>query len=365
MWQKVGCVVWKGSLIHWYRDIIMFRQCLTLLPSFLNGSTKLKNSLRWNLQIGAKSEIHLVSSSYNWCKYLQSRLPPFLHYRLIIQSLIIICHNAVRRINQGVPVCLHIFANATTQPPCFSPPDISEANPIVGLHRSDFHPRCSWSQLRSGWAEHLKIKLIKLWCCWLVDMSGFLVHIQTFFLHRLEVLRYVGSCGLWCAHREAGRHIWNRLGKNMKKHIPLIGILLCVISLCPFFTPSVVTIKTDQNMNQCKSLLGLEIQGTFVDSLWPLHAMAPVGPWCIRPACRRASAQSKSKSSKATQATTSGWSSQRDLLAFRPNMSQFREPWWVSVETGIERWRVDAVFSEGLLMHAGCSRARLGGAMDS
>lgn len=204
MWQKVGCVVWKGSLIHWYRDVIMSCQCLTLLPSFLNGSTKLKNSLRWNLQIGANREIHLVPSSYNWCKYLQSRLPPFLHYRLIIQSLIIICHNAVRRINQGVPVCLHIFVNATTQPPCFSPPDISEANPIVGLHRSDFHPRCSWSQLRFGWTEHLKIKLIKLWCCWLVDVSGFLVRLP------------------W------SRETWNRLRKN----ISLSLASSCVSYLC-------------------------------------------------------------------------------------------------------------------------------------
>ena len=146
---------------------------------------------------------------------------------------------------------------------------------------------------------------------------------------------------------------WSRethLESAEKTHLALIGILLCVISLCPFFTPSVATIKTYQNMNQCKSLLaedliigsywnGLETQGSFVHSLWPLHAtspMAPVGPWCIRPACRRASAQSKSKSSKATQATTSGWSSQRDLLVFRP-MSQFSPggfPWKLVLKDG-------------------------------
>ena len=354
MWQKVGCVVWKGSLIHWYRDVIMSCQCLTLLPSFLNGSTKLKNSLRWNLQMGANSEIHLVPSSYNWCKDLQSRLPPFLHYRLIIQSLIIICHNAVRRINQGVPLYIYISIYLSTPQrsrPVLAPPtSVRQILSLVCTDRIFIHgvPGASLDLVgqniwRSNWSN-----------CDVVD-------------------------SLMCrdflfGYREAGRHGigWEKTSRSHWH--PLV----CHIFV-PFLHTIRWTIKTYQNMNQCKSLLaedliigsywnGLEIQGSFVHSLWPLHAtslMAPVGPWCIRPACRRASAQSKSKSSKATQATTSGWSSQRDLLVFRPNMSQFREPWWVSLQTGFERWRVDAVFSEWLLMHAGCSRARLGGAMDS
>ena len=163
-----------------------------------------------------------------------------------------------------------------------------------------------------------------------------------------------------------------------KKHLPLTGTIFCVISLCRFFTLHTIHCKKLNILNIIKSLSSGAIR-SMVKTYWILLPVAtscrfmPLHPWPTwgpgasdqlveghlpnrspnRPKPPRPLLQDDPRSGNYS-------------FSVRPNMSQFREPWWVSLETGFERWKVDDFFSEGLLMHAGYySRARLGGATDS